>query len=93
MLQGLVLPVDERLLVGLESADDAGFFRLDDERALVQTVDLFPPMVDDPYCFGQIAAANAFSDIYAMGGRPLTAMNLVAFPINCLEPEILRQSP
>ncbi len=91
MLQGLVLPVDERLLVGLESADDAGVFRLDDERALVQTVDFFPPMVDDPYCFGQIAAANAFSDIYAMGGRPLTAMNLVAFPINCLEPEILRQ--
>ncbi len=90
-MQGLVLPVDERLLVGLESADDAGVFRLDDERALVQTVDFFPPMVDDPYCFGQIAAANAFSDIYAMGGRPLTAMNLVAFPINCLEPEILRQ--
>ncbi|MBN2809421.1 MAG: selenide, water dikinase SelD [Deltaproteobacteria bacterium] len=85
------LPADERLLVGLEGADDAGVFRLDETRALVQTVDFFPPMVDDPYRFGQIAAANAFSDVYAMGGRPLTVMNLVAFPINCLDPEILRQ--
>ena len=91
MLQGLELPVDDRLLVGLEGADDAGVFRLDAERALVQTVDFFPPMVDDPYRFGQIAAANAFSDVYAMGGHPLTAMNLVAFPIKCLDPEILRQ--
>ena len=91
MLQGLELPVDDRLLVGLEGADDAGVFRLDNERALVQTVDFFTPMVDDPYLFGQIAAANAFSDVYAMGGYPLTAMNLVAFPIKCLEPEILRQ--
>ncbi len=91
MLQGLELPVDERLLVGLEGADDAGVFRLDAERALVQTVDFFPPMVDDPYRFGQIAAANAFSDVYAMGGHPLTAMNLVAFPIKCQDPEILRQ--
>ncbi|MCD6292568.1 MAG: selenide, water dikinase SelD [Deltaproteobacteria bacterium] len=89
VLRGLSLPVDERLLVGIEGADDAGVFRLDDQRALVQTVDFFPPMVDDPYRFGQIAAANAFSDVYAMGGIPLTAMNLVAFPINCLEPAIL----
>ncbi len=91
MLRGLSLPVDERLLVGLEGADDAGVFRFDDQRALVQTVDFFPPMVDDPYLFGQIAAANAFSDVYAMGGQPLTAMNLVAFPIKCLDLEILRQ--
>ena len=91
MLKGLKLPVDERLLVGFEGGDDAGVFRLNDETALVQTVDFFTPMVDDPYRFGQIAAANAFSDVYAMGGRPLTAMNLVAFPINEMEPEILRQ--
>jgi len=91
VLKGLKLPVDERLLVGFEGGDDAGVFRLDDERALVQTVDFFTPMVDDPYKFGQIAAANAFSDVYAMGGVPLTAMNLVAFPINCLDPEILKQ--
>ena len=91
MLQGLQLPVDERLLVGLEGGDDAGVFLLDDERALVQTVDFFTPMVDDPYLFGQIAAANALSDVYAMGGKPLTAMNIVAFPINRLAPEILKQ--
>ncbi len=91
MLKGLKLPVDERLLVGFDGGDDAGVFRLDGERALVQTVDFFTPMVDDPYKFGQIAAANAFSDVYAMGGVPLTAMNLVAFPINCLNPDILKQ--
>ena len=91
MLQGLKLPVDERLLVGLEGGDDAGVFRINDDVALVQTVDFFPPMVDDPYRFGQIAAVNAFSDVYAMGGRPLTAMNLVSFPINTLAPEILKQ--
>ncbi len=91
MLKGLKLPVDERLLVGFKGGDDAGVFRLDAERALVQTVDFFTPMVDDPYKFGQIAAANAFSDVYAMGGVPLTAMNLVAFPISCLDPGILKQ--
>ncbi len=91
MLEGLQLPVDERLLVGFEGGDDAGVFRLNDETALVQTVDFFTPMVDDPYKFGQIAAANAFSDVYAMGGVPLTAMNLVAFPINCLDADILKQ--
>ena len=91
MLAGLKLPVDERLLVGFEGGDDAGVFRLDDERALVQTVDFFTPMVDDPYRFGQVAAANALSDVYAMGGVPLTAMNLVAFPINCMDHDILKQ--
>jgi selenide,water dikinase len=91
VLAGLDLPVDERLLVGIEGADDAGIFRLDADRALVQTVDFFTPMVDDPYIFGQVAAANAVSDVYAMGGTPLTAMNLVAFPIARLDPGILRE--
>jgi selenide,water dikinase len=75
----------------LEGADDAGIFRLDGNRALVQTVDFFTPMVDDPYVFGQVAAANAFSDVYAMGGVPLTAMNLVAFPVATLDKCILRE--
>jgi selenide,water dikinase len=68
------------VLVGLASADDAAVYRLDDRRALVATIDFFPPVVDDPYDFGAIAAANAISDIYAMGGKPLFAINLVAFP-------------
>ncbi len=69
------------LLVGFNKADDAGVFRISDQLALVQTVDFFPPIVDDPYMFGQIAAANALSDIYAMGGRPITALNIVGFPM------------
>lgn len=68
------------LLVGLHAADDAAVYRLDDKQALVTTTDFFPPVVDDPYDFGAIAAANALSDIYAMGGQPLYAINLVAFP-------------
>ncbi|CDN41368.1 selenide, water dikinase SelD [Paenibacillus sp. P22] len=77
------------LLVGLDTSDDAGVYRLSDELALVQTVDFFTPIVDDPYSFGQIAAANAISDIYAMGGKPLTALNIVAFPIATLDKSIL----
>lgn len=73
------------LLVGFETSDDAGVFRLNSEQAIVQTVDFFPPIVDDPFWFGQIAAANALSDIYAMGGRPLTALNLVGFPASLPE--------
>jgi selenide,water dikinase len=68
------------VLVGFETGDDAGVFRLDEKTALVQTVDFFTPVVDDPYSFGQIAAANALSDVYAMGGRPLTALSIAAFP-------------
>ncbi len=68
------------MLVDHRSGDDAGVFRLDDERALVQTVDFFTPVVDDPETFGAIAAANALSDVYAMGGRPLTALSVAAFP-------------
>ncbi|WP_068783297.1 selenide, water dikinase SelD [Paenibacillus phocaensis] len=77
------------LLVGLDTSDDAGVYRLNDELALVQTVDFFTPIVDDPYSFGQIAAANALSDIYAMGGKPLTVLNIVAFPISTLDKSIL----
>lgn len=89
-LCGLDLPVDPNLLVGLDRADDAGVYRISDELALVQTIDFFPPMVDDPYSFGQIAAANALSDIYAMGGTPKTAMNIVAFPAKTMDISILR---
>jgi len=75
---------DPALLVGSDTLDDAAVYRLNDEIALVQTVDFFTPVVDDPYDFGRIAAANAFSDIYAMGARPLTALNIVAFPSGVL---------
>src|SRR5450830_1146014 len=67
-------------MIGFETADDAAVYRMSDETALLLTVDFFTPIVDDPYDFGRITAANALSDVYAMGGRPLTAMNLVAFP-------------
>ena len=79
---------DDRLMVGVETADDAAVYRVSDEVALIQTVDFFPPMVDDPFTFGQIAAANALSDVYAMGGEPRLALNVVAFP-NCLGAEVL----
>ena len=79
------------MLVGLERADDAGVYKVTDDIALIQTVDFFTPIVDDPYWFGQIAAANALSDVYAMGGVPKTAMNLVAFPLKDMDMSILRQ--
>jgi selenide,water dikinase len=71
---------DENLLVGFETSDDAGIYRISADQALVQTVDFFTPMVDDPFTYGRIAATNALSDVYAMGGRPLTALTLVCFP-------------
>jgi selenide, water dikinase len=77
------------LLVGLDTSDDAGVYKLSDDLAIVQTVDFFTPIVDDPYSFGQVAAANALSDIYAMGGKPLTVLNIVAFPIMKLDKQIL----
>jgi len=77
--------------VGIDSLDDAGVYRLSDDIALVQTIDFFTPIVDDPFSFGQIAAANALSDVYAMGGKPLTAMNMVAFPINTMDRNILKE--
>ncbi len=82
---------DERLLVGLDTSDDGGVYQLTDDIALVQTVDYFTPIVDDPYMFGQIAAANALSDVYAMGGEPKTVLNIVGFPIKKLSHEILAQ--
>lgn len=79
---------DENLLVGLETSDDAAVYKITDEIAMIQTLDFFTPIVDDPYLFGQIAAANSLSDVYAMGGEPKIALNIVAFP-NCLDSEIL----
>lgn len=90
-LCGLEIPVDDDLLVGLQHPDDAGVYRVTDSLAIVQTVDFFPPMVDDPFDFGRIAAANALSDIYAMGGTPRTAMNLVMFPSKGMDFSILRR--
>ena len=89
VLSQLPKQIHEKLLVGLETSDDAGVYQLDDHTAIVQTVDFFSPIVDDPYTFGQIAAANSLSDIYAMGGTPLTALNIVCFPICSLGPEVL----
>ena len=77
--------------MGRETSDDAGVYRLSDEVALVQTVDFITPVVNDPYDFGRIAAANALSDVYAMGGRPLTAMNIVCFPVKEMDKEVLRR--
>lgn len=89
MLSQLPISQDPRLLVGLDTADDAGVFQLDATTALIQTVDFFTPLVDDPYTFGLIAAANSLSDVYAMGGKPLTVMNIVAFPLGCLDGSVL----
>ena len=80
MLRGLKTLSDPNLLIGSASSDDAAVYRISDDLALVQTLDFFTPIVDDPYLFGQIAAANSLSDIYAMGGKPITAMNIVAMP-------------
>jgi selenide,water dikinase len=82
---------DPNLLVGFETSDDAGIYRLTDEIALITTADFITPPVNDPYTFGQIAAANAISDVYAMGGRPITCLNLAMFPAKKLEPEVLHQ--
>ncbi len=80
----------ENLLVGLETSDDAAVYKLNEEMALIQTLDFFTPMVDDPYIFGQIAAANSLSDVYAMGGKPIVAMNIVCFPA-CHDMDVLAQ--
>jgi len=80
LLAGLPAGGDERLLVGYDTSDDAAVYRLDDERSLIFTIDFFPPMVTDPKTFGRIAAANALSDVWAMGGRPTLALNIVCFP-------------
>lgn len=91
VLRHVNFPADpEKLLIGLDKADDAAVYSLTDDIALIQTLDFFTPVVDEPYVFGQIAAANALSDVYAMGGEPILAMNIVGFP-SCLEEEILSQ--
>lgn len=77
-------------MVGFGSSDDAAVYQINEEQALIQTIDFFPPPVDDPYLFGQIAAANALSDVYAMGGKPVLALNLLAFP-SCLDPECVQE--
>lgn len=89
MLSNLPISRDPNLLVGTETHDDAGVYRLTPDLAIVQTVDFFPPVVDDPFVFGQIAAANALSDVYAMGGTPRTALNLLCYPDDKLDAEWL----
>jgi selenide,water dikinase len=91
IVAGLPRPEDPRVLVAADTADDAGVVQLTEELAIVQTVDFFTPIVDDPYWFGRIAATNALSDVYAMGGRPVSALNLVAYPLETLGPDVLRE--
>ena len=81
--------MDPKVIVNSTTFDDAGVYRLDRHRALVQTVDFFTPIVDDPFSYGQIAAANSLSDIFAMGGRPLTALNIVGFPADLVRPRVI----
>jgi selenide,water dikinase len=88
VLSDIPVPTDDRVLIDFRTGDDAGVFRWEQGPALVQTVDFFTPIVDDPYTYGQIAAANAVSDVYAMGGRPLTALAIAAVP-NDLEPHVV----
>ncbi len=91
LVQALPRAADPNLLVGLETSDDAGVYRLREDLALVQTADFFTPIVDDPYDFGRIAATNALSDVYAMGGRPVSALNLVAWSVADLGAEMLAE--
>src|SRR5690349_4874481 len=89
IVAGLPRPDDPRVLVAADTADDAAVVALGDDLAIVQTADFFTPIVDDPYWFGRIAAANALSDVYAMGARPVSALNLVAFPLEALGADVL----
>ncbi|MCR5662216.1 MAG: selenide, water dikinase SelD [bacterium] len=91
MLKSISFPVDDRVIAGHQSADDAVVVKLTPELALVQTVDFFTPVVDDPFRFGRVAAANSLSDVYAMGGTPFTAMNITCFPTKKLGTDILAQ--
>src|SRR5918999_1143846 len=91
IVSSLPRPADPRVLVAADTADDAGVVQLTPDLAIVQTVDFFTPIVDDPYWFGRIAATNALSDIYAMGATPVSALNLVAYPLETLGPELLAE--
>jgi selenide, water dikinase len=91
LLDELPPVVDPAVLVGNDTADDAAVYKVSDDLAVVTTVDFFTPIVDDPYDFGRIAATNAISDVYAMGGTPLTALSLVAYPLRTLGGDVLRQ--
>src|SRR5690606_12081069 len=91
VLSDMPVPTDDRVLIDYRTADDAGVFALAGGReALVQTVDFFTPIVDDPYAYGRIAGANALSDVYAMGGRPITALAIAAFPVRDFDPAVVR---
>ena len=90
-LQGLHFPTDPDVIIGTEKPDDAGVYQLSPDMAMIQSIDFLTPIVDDPYAFGQIAAACALSNIYAMGGTPKTAMNLVSFPSKEMDISILRK--
>lgn len=90
-LSGIEIFPDPNVIVGLENPDDAGVYKLREDLAIIQTVDYFSPIVNDPYDFGQVAAANALSDVYAMGGHPLTAVNMVCFPTKTMDISILRE--
>ena len=83
------MPIPPQLLVGIETADDAAVYQLNDEQALIATTDFFMPIVDDPFDFGRIAATNAISDVYAMGGTPIMALALVGMPVSVLPPETI----
>src|ERR671927_1308214 len=91
IVASLPRPTDPRVLVAADTADDAGVVQLGPDLAIVQTADFFTPIVDDPYAFGRIAATNALSDVYAMGGTPVSALNLVAFPLASLGGDVLRE--
>jgi len=91
IVASLPRPTDPRVLVAADTADDAAVVQLTPELAIVQTADFFTPIVDDPYAFGRIAATNALSDVYAMGGRPVSALNLVAYPLETLGADVLRE--
>jgi len=90
VMKGIAVPYDGNVLVGMDTSDDAGVYRISESAALVQTVDFITPIVDDPFTFGRIAACNSLSDVYAMGGRPLTALNVVCFPTGKFTLDILR---
>lgn len=88
-MKGISVEGDDNVIVGIGGFDDAGVYRLTDEIAIIETLDFFTPIVDDPFMYGQIAASNALSDVYAMGGRPVTAMNIVCFPVNKFSIDVL----